>query len=236
MQSCRYSFLALLLMAICWHVPAHAAPLSSEEAVDKEITVIGLVDKHQLNAKTLRSIQAAYAKNRHFAPQAPLRFRVEDASNADVVLRLWLSEGDDIVDLPVSADGTVDFSNMVITKETKLNSNHAKGLLRLRPEIFSPSTTNQARRLGDLRLECRIMWAIGRDEVPIAIRLAFSWAGELCSSKRIPVYFDAPFALSRVTVEHEGITKLVPFNRANAYGPPIYDKKVPDAAVVRLYP
>jgi hypothetical protein len=236
MRSNWYSCLTLLLLATYLHVPAHATPPSSEDVIGEEITVIGLVNKHQLNAKTLRRIQEAYAKNRHFAPQAPLRFRVEHASNADVALRLWLSEGDDIVDLPIRADGTVDLSNMVITKETKLNSNRAKGLLWLRPEIFSPSTTNQARRLGDLRLECRIMWAIGRDEVPIAIRLAFSWAGELCASKRIPVYFDAPFALSRVTVEHEGMTKLVPFNRANAYGPPIYDKKLPDEAVVRLYP
>ena len=236
MQSCRYSFVALLVMATYLHVPAHAAPASSEDVIGEEITVIGLVDKHQLNAKTLRRIQEAYAKNRHFAPQAPLHFRVEDTSNADVALRLWLNEGDDIVDLPISADGTVDLSTMVITKVTKLNSNRAKGQLRLKPKIFSPSTTNQTRRLGDLRLECRIMWAIGKDEVPIAIRLAYSWAGELCASKRIPVYFDAPFALSRVTVEHEGITKLVPFNRANAYGPPIYDKKAPDEAVVRLYP
>jgi hypothetical protein len=236
MRSNWCSFAALLLLATYLHIPAHAEPPSSEDVIGEEITVIGRVNQHQLNAKTLRRIQEAYAKNRHFAPQAPLRFRVEDASNADVALRLWLSEGNDIVDLPISADGTVDFSDMVITKKTKLSSNRAKGLLRLKPEIFSPSTSIQARRLGDLRLECRIMWAIWKDEVPIAIRLAFSWAGEFCASKRFPVYFDAPFALSRVTVEHEGITKLVPFNRANAYGPPTYDKKVPDKAVVRLYP
>jgi hypothetical protein len=236
MQSCRYSFLALLFMAICWHVPAHATPPSSEEAVDKEITVIGLIDKHEFSAKALRSIQAAYAKYRHSAPQAPLRFRVEDASKSDGPPRFWLSTGDDIVDLPISADGMVDLSNMVITKDTKLSSNRTKGRLRLWPEILSPNTSPNARRLGDLRLECRILWAVIKDEIPLPIKVTFAWVGNPCASKTIPINFPAPFTLSRAAVEYEGKTQSVPISKSGGYRPPIYDKKLPNDAVVRLYP
>jgi hypothetical protein len=235
-QSNRYSFLVLLLMTTYWHVPTHAAPPSSEETVDKEITVIGLIDKHEFSAKMLRSIQAAYAKNRHLAPQAPLRFRVEGASKADVALRFWLSTGDDIVNLPISADGTINLSNIVVTKETKLYSNRANGVLNLRPEIFSPNTTNQARRLGDLRLECRITWAMAEAEIPLPIKVPFAWVGNPCASKKIGIYLKGPFPLSRATVEYEDKTKSLPVDKRDSYRPPIYDKKVPNEAVVRLYP
>jgi hypothetical protein len=236
MRSNWCSFAALLLLATYLHIPAQAEPPSSEEAVDKEITVIGLIDKYEFSAKTLRSIQAAYAKNRHLAPQAPLRFHVEDASKADVALRFWLSTGDDIVDLPISADGMVDLSNIVVTKETKLNSNRPKGRLHLRLKIFSPSTSNQARRLGDLRLECRIMWAMVESEIPLPIKVTFAWVGNPCASKKIGIYYMEPFLLSRATVEYEGKTQSVPISKRDSYRPPIYDKKVPDEAVVRLYP
>lgn len=236
MRSNWCSFAALMLLATYLHVPAHAEPPSSEEAVDKEITVIGLVDKHQLNAKTLRSILNAYAKNRYLAPQAPLRFRVEDRSKADVALRFWLRTGDDIVNLPISSDGLVDLSNIVVTKETSLYSNRAILDLHLRPEIFSPNTSNQARRLGDLRLECRITWAMVESQIPLPIKVTFAWVGNPCASKRVGIYQMVPFPLSRATVEYEGKTQSVPFNNSGSYRPPIYDKKVPDAAVVRLYP
>ncbi len=237
MRSNRYSFVALLLMATYLHVPAHAAPPpSSKETVDKEITVIGLVDKPQFSAKMLRSIMNAYAKNRYLAPQAPLRFRVEDASKADVALRFWLSTGDNIVDLPISADGMVDLSNMVITKETKLYSNRAILDLNLRPKIFSPNTSNQARRLGDLRLECRIIWAMVEAEIPLPIKATFAWVGNPCASKKVGIYQKVPFPLSRATVEFEGKTQSVPISEGDIYRPPIYDKKVPHEAVVRLYP
>ena len=236
MRSNWCSFAALMLLATCLHVPAHAEPPSSEEAVDKEITVIGLIDKHEFSARALRSIQAAYAKNRHLAPQAPLRFRVEDASKADVALRFWFSTGDDIVDLPISADGTIDLSNMVITKDTKLNSNRAKGRLRLWPEILSPNTSPNARRHGDLRLECRILWAVVKDEIPLPIKVTFAWVGNPCASKKIPIYYSGPFPLSRAIVEYEGKTQSLRISKSGGYRPPIYDKKVPDAAVVRLYP
>ena len=214
MQSCRYSSLTLLLLATYLHVPAHAAPPSSEEAVDKEITVIGLIDKHEFSAKALRSIQAAYAKYRHLAPQAPLRFRVEDASKSDGPPRFWLSTGDDIVDLPISADGMVDLSNMVITKDTKLSSNRTKGRLRLWPEILSPNTSPNARRLGDLRLECQILWAVIKDEIPLPIKVTFAWVGNPCASKTIPINFPAPFTLSRAAVEYEGKTQSVPISKS----------------------
>ena len=236
MRSNRYSFLTLLLLATYLHGPAHAEPPSSEEAGDKEITVIGLIDKHEFSAKTLRSIQAAYAKYRHLAPQAPLRFHVEDTSKADVALRFWLSTGDDIVNLPISADGMVDLSNIVVTKKTKLNSNRARGRLHLRPKIFSPNTSPNARRLGDLRLECRIIWAMVESEIPLPIKVTFAWVGNPCASKKIGIYFKEPFPLSRANVEYEGKTQSVPISKRDSYRPPIYDKKVPDAAVVRLYP
>ncbi len=236
MRSNRYSFLTLLLLATYLHVPAHAEPPSSEEAGDKEITVIGLVDKHQLNAKTLRSIQAAYAKYRHLAPQGRLRFRVKDASKSDGPLRFWLSTEDDIVDLPVSADGMVDLSNIVVTKKTKLYSNRAKGRVNLWPEIMSPNTSPNARRHGDLRLECRILWAMVESEIPLPIKVTFAWVGNPCASKKVGIYYPGPFPLSRAIVEYEGKTKSLRISKPRGYRPPIYDKKVPDAAVVRLYP
>ena len=236
MRSNWCSFAALMLLATYLHGPAHAEPPSSEEAGDKEITVIGLIDKHEFSAKTLRSIQAAYAKYRHLAPQAPLRFHVEDTSKADVALRFWLSTGDDIVNLPISADGTIDLSNIVVTKKTKLNSNRAKGRLRLWPEILSTNTSPNARRHGDLRLECRILWAVVKDEIPLPIKVTFAWVGNPCASKKIPIYYPGPFPLSRATVEYEGKTKSLRISKPRGYRPPIYDKKVPDAAVVRLYP
>ena len=73
-------------------------------------------------------------------------------------------------------------------------------------------------------------------QIPLPIKVTFAWVGNPCASKRVVIYQMVPFPLSRATVEYEGKTQSVPFNNSGSYRPPIYDKKVPDEAVVRLYP
>lgn len=204
------------------------------EPTQNEIIVQALKNGYRLDAKRLQQAQHAFVQHRGFAPLALLRFRVADRSGKKAPLRLWLRSGETQIEVPIHAGGVVDLPSEAFATGAVLYANRASKALRIQPEIASPGTSDLARRLGDLRLQCRVMWAMVKDDVPFPIRVLFGGAGEICVTRKVPVYFDAPIPLRNVTVEAGGRSRQISISSANSYHPPIEDKTLPDSATVRL--
>lgn len=179
---------------------------------------------------------------RHLAPQAPLRFILRpqrrDASYAGVTLQL---KGDTTsIPVPIAPDGTfaLPYSEAALADNAELMLNRKKGTFRWRPDIHSPGVPDNARRLGDLRLECEVRWAIEQHELPYLMRKVFNAAGGPCHSASIKVDFlsGRPIAAMRLVapgrrvalpaalIEHEG----------RIFMPPLHETSWPDDALVEF--
>jgi len=114
----------------------------------------------------------AFDKHRHLAPAAErLRFRLmarkNDASTEPLALRLV---GDGGFKLPIAfnADGrfTVPRVDAAEDADSELELNRKRRSYRTKPDIHTPGLPANARRLGDLRLECKVSIAMAKAEIP----------------------------------------------------------------------
>ncbi len=131
--------------------------------------------------KSYRAVVAgldAFEKYHALAPSAPeLRFRlsaragVEQAAGEPLYLRI-VGNGDPIP-VPIAADGTFTVPRVqsAIDDDADLVLNRRKGVLKGRPEVRTPGLPDHMRRLGDLRLECQVMVAIGKKELGLMLTL-----------------------------------------------------------------
>jgi len=117
-----------------------------------------------------------FERHHALAPGVPeLRFLVRTASGRTVPapkapLRVRL-EGDDGFILPLALDGanlfTVPRDEAARDANSELALNQKKRDYRIVPWVRTPGLPHNMRRLGDLRLECKVMMAIGKEEIPL---------------------------------------------------------------------
>jgi hypothetical protein len=122
----------------------------------------------------------AFDQHRKLAPAAgPLQFRFsakrKDESPEPLAGRLV---GDDGFRLPVAVDASGRFvvprSEAAEDAQAELELNRKRGLYRTRPDIQSPGLGAHQRRLGDLRLECKVTVAMAKEEIPTLAVLAIN--------------------------------------------------------------
>jgi len=97
------------------------------------------------------------------APAQPLRIRLE---------------GDDDFLLPIALDDarvfTVPRSEAALDARSELVLNQKRRDYRIEPYVRTPGLPDNVRRLGDLRLECKVMMSIGKEEIPLVWVLAIN--------------------------------------------------------------
>ena len=97
-----------------------------------------------------------------------LRPRGKDAMPEPLAVRL---AGDDGFKLPLALDANLRFvvprSEAALDAKSELELNRKRQAYRIEPDIRTPGLGANQRRLGDLRLECKVMMAIGKEEMPL---------------------------------------------------------------------
>jgi hypothetical protein len=132
----------------------------------------------------------AFDKYRSLAPAAErLQFRLtgrgKDESAEPLALRLV---GDGGFKLPVTIDADRRFvvprSEAAEDADSELELNRKKRVYRTEPDIRTPGLAANQRRLGDLRLECKVTVAMAKEEIPTffvltinTILLRTDWCG-----------------------------------------------------------
>ena len=115
----------------------------------------------------------SFDRHHALAPKVPgLRFRVEPRHGAGQPEALKVRiEGERDFVLPIVLDSahrfTVPRSEAALDAEAELVLNQKRRLYQIMPEVRSPGLPQNVRRLGDLRLECRVRFDIAKEEIPL---------------------------------------------------------------------
>ncbi|MGH8855045.1 MAG: hypothetical protein ACREWI_12285 [Telluria sp.] len=122
----------------------------------------------------------AFDRHRKLAPAAErLQFRLtaRETDESPEILTARLV-GDDGFKLPISIDASRRFvvprSEAALDAASELELNRKKGVYRTEPDIRTPGLPENQRRLGDLRLECKVTIAMAKEEIPTFFVLAIN--------------------------------------------------------------
>lgn len=216
-------------------------------AQDEEPTKIAVNAIKQPEMRSYRAVLAGLDKfdDEHaLAPAAPgLRFRVilnrgTDTSEEPLQARI---AGDDLsIVLPIDPDGrfTVPRSEAAYAAKADLLLNRKKRSFRIVPDVRSAGLADNVRRLGDLRLECKVMVAIAKEEIPFwavamvnGVLLSGDWCAKLGDTGKMSFKSTAP--LVSATISH-GERRQQLETGTSTYHVPIAAKDWPDDALVTL--
>lgn len=146
----------------------------------------------------------AFEKFHSLAPAAFLKFQLISDTKEVAFDKVTLRISGDATDvaLLVGLDGTFVLPRIAsaAAENAALVSNMPKGLLRWRGDVHSPDVPANTRRIGDLRLECEVGWAVNREDMSFVARNSLSALGGLCHSKMIGLRSPAPRPLASVTL------------------------------------
>ncbi|MBD8627708.1 hypothetical protein IFT64_12255 [Oxalobacteraceae sp. CFBP 8753] len=192
----------------------------------------------------------AFERHHRMAPNAEaLRFRVERRAwtdktpkpgEAPMALRL---EGRDGFLLPLTLNDALETivprSSAALAADSELVLNRKRRMYRVTPLVRSPGLPENVRRLGDLRLECHVMVAIGKEELGLmrtlfvnSVLLTPNWCN-FFNAEREGFQFDTPATLARATLREGDRTKDLPVEERN-FRVALNDPDWSDEAMIEL--
>lgn len=193
--------LVLVLSGSAW-----AQVTAPEAGMETKVEVSGVKDPELRPYRIMSRGLDAFDKHHGLAPGASLRFALKNedgTTQSPDGLALRLSG--DTVDLPLALDGDATFilprSQEAFDDNADLVLNRKKSRMRWRPRVRSPGVPDNVRRLGDMRLECEVAWAVMKDEIGIVMRSAMAVVGGMCHAPMTALYYRAPkrLAAARLT-------------------------------------
>lgn len=238
-----YIFSIFCLMALCHlvkaEVPLDAQPCPGCLVELPAIEVSETAMPTKVAYRNLLNGMDAFNEHRAYAPRAELRFLVQSQNPGKVLSGLTASIAGAELDMPlqIDKDGIFELPRLEGTtaKDSSVIVNRREGSIRLRPYVRSQNTTPERRRMGDLRLECEIIWSIERDNLSFLARSALKLVGGLCGSSKSKVSFRVVNKLLGANLLFGDRKLAVPIDKTGyAYSPPLYDRSWPDDAVIEL--
>jgi hypothetical protein len=234
-------FSLLFLTGNCY---ANQTPHVGQEAIiaslpDQSIEVGAIKNPEWKSYDVLLEGFNAFDSNRNLAPSATLRFALRpiksDVDMDGVTLKIQGSE----LSVPIVLDKSYRFSLPRDERFTELSAelviNRKKSLLSIRPDIRTPGLATGTRRLGDLRLECHVRWAIEKNELSFAKRTAFKMLGGPCKSETVSTLYFSDGVIKKAWISAPGRKIQLAIGKdGNFYRPPIHDNTWDDDALITL--
>lgn len=244
MQSRKLVFAAALSLAapLAWAAQGEAGA-GEEAGIDRlpettQITVAGY--RHQASfdyAMFLRGADA-FVAHHGLAPAASLRFSVRDPRHAPLTdLKLALVDDEDRLALPLDREETfaLPAGSHFKGEGSWIVANRKSGTLDVYPRVMSPEIPDDQRRLGDLRLECEVMWAMRKDTAPLFIRVAARLTAGICHSPNFALHKQVARKLAAAALVQGDRKESIALAKGGyAYIPPLYDRSWSDDARVVL--
>lgn len=165
-------------VALLLGVGAPAAAQDSKPDSPEEIKVNAMRDPEVRKYEAIVAGLDAFDEYHRLAPKVPvLQFRVEPRSGVGKpLLPAARLGGDDGFSLALAVDTggmfVVPRSQAALDANSELVLNQKRREYRVTPVVRSPGLPDHVRRLGDLRLECRVQVAIIKEEIPLWVVLA----------------------------------------------------------------
>jgi hypothetical protein len=234
------------LAALC--VPAFSQVQGDTGPGDDPLAAVEVTGTKNPELQRYRSMAGgldAFDEHRSLAPNATLKARLSRRSdlwggkgNVDgITLRLVGNETS--IPIPIAADGTfvLPRSQAAYDEDADLVVNQKKSTVRWFPDVRTPGVPPNARRLGDLRMECQVLIGVAKKEINFAQRAAATllMGTDWCASPRVTVATPlGDYAMSAV-VAYGGKRINVPTTGYRLQAP-IRDKSLPDDALVEFEP
>jgi len=146
------------------------------------VHVAGIADPEMRSYRNVAAGLDAFDASRALAPNAALRFRMRHADGAPgnagdgLQLRLASDDGAFQQSVPIDAAGllTVARNQAAYDADATFILNQKNGLYTGHPEVRTAGLPDNVRRLGDLRLECRVTVAIVKEQIPFLAKAALN--------------------------------------------------------------
>ena len=211
--------------------PVHVNAMRNPEVRKYKAILAGLdtFDKHHRLAPAVDKL--------HFR----LTLRGTDDAPAPLAARLV---GDNGFKLPISIDATQRFvvprSAAAADADSELELNRKRRVYRVMPDIRTPGIAANQRRLGDLRLECKVMFAIAKEEIPLwgvllinGVLMTTEWCSFFDNKRDVRMDYQADLPVSGALLI-EGNRSALLETKGNSFQVPIGDSSWSDDAVVQL--
>lgn len=152
------------LLASALALPAPAPPPDAQ--LDRvEVQAESATAREKKTLAQLFKAEALFLKYQAFAPAAALTFKVYARTQAETTQKLELGLMTPAGRQPVALDAqdrfVIDPAWRGLPERTELRSRLADGRVTWRPDFRTPGVAEGERRLGDLRLQCRVGFASG---------------------------------------------------------------------------
>ena len=236
---------ALLLCGVlaCGAASAADQPVRELEPVH----VNAMRDPEVRKYKVILAGLDAFDDYHRMAPQADrLRFRLEKRGKEDdpgpaPALRLVGNDGFNLP-LPLGADRrfTVPRSEQAEDADSELELNRKRNLYRIAADVRTPGLAANQRRLGDLRLECRVTVAMAKVEIPFMIRallnsilLTTDWCSFFDNKKNATFRFNAGRPVAEALLV-EGKRSALLASSGQSYSVPLGEGSWGDDAIIEL--
>ncbi|MBB5610799.1 MULTISPECIES: hypothetical protein [unclassified Janthinobacterium] len=238
----RLSFLAAMaacLLPAMAQEPVIAGDGTARQEMQQIVDVQSARDPDLRPYRTMLRGLDAYADHLQLAPAAPLRFMLLPSTPEDTLddVTLHLSADNLSIPIPLSAEGTFVLSRdkTAYDANADLVSNKKRASLRWQPDIHTPGLPPNVRRLGDLRLECEVRWAVEQEQLSFIMRNFFRMAGGPCHSALIHVPFPSRHTLASVEARSSTRSMSVRLKEdLRRYVPPLHDRSWDDNTLLIL--
>jgi hypothetical protein len=188
----------------------------------------------------------AFDKQHALAPQASARFVLKPRTAAATLTGVALRLASDEHSLPIALQDNGTFALPRDAQAEKDNAeltiNRKKELFRWWPYVRSPQLAAHQRRLGDLRLECQMFWAVHYDDLPFLARNFVRALGGPCKSNKVTLSFPADFTDLRSATLIQGERRVAVMmekpeksdKQVASFSPPLFDASFSDDAIIEL--
>ncbi len=222
--------------------PATATATATATAEAVSVYVVGTRDPDWKTYRAFLAGMDVFTTEHSHAPDAALRFlltpRQPGLSYQGLTLRIATDERS--IAVPVATDGsfTLPYDQAAADAGAELLLNRKRELFRWRPSIRSPGVEANARRLGDLRLECAVRWAVEQADFPGFVRVVARALGGACQSARVKVDFVSEQAIRDVHLVDGARREALPRQSIEQAGhvflPPLHDASWSDDTVLEF--
>lgn len=180
----------------------------------------------------------AYRDKRQHAPDSELYFilipKKKEMRLEGLTMRLASDETSTTI--PVDAGGKFQLPLIELKSDNEydLILNRPKGQFYIKPYVKSANLPPDLKRMGDLRLECQVRWAIEKQDVSVVFStyVKLLSGGNPCEARTVAVYFFAPMGVEAVTFDTGMKKYVIPVNAEGKYTLPLEDKSISDDVLV----
>ena len=221
---------------------AAAMPAWADEP--KSVEIKGIRNPELKTYRVMAAGLDAFDEYHALAPDATeLRFRLRSRIGANKALndlQLRIAGDNTSINLPIDQELTFALprSQAAADDNADLVLNKPKGGYRWAPDIHTPSVPANMRRLGDLRLECQVLVAVGKAEMGFMMKAfvnSLLLTGDWCMHEKVNIGFHVQRQLSKATLLYgDQRIALKITDKGHHFEPLLNDRTYPDDTLIEL--